>query len=351
MIVIPPFLSIFFAQNPNLFRTQAQIGLLFAAFTLSIVVFKRWRFLTAGIVFFIFAAMAIMTFASSTSKAEWQVSMAAVSFAWLVSISLSMATVSKKSLDNIFEALAWVEIVTCCILITKWALGLDPYVWMNNHSADAAMVAVLYPVLNFRPNRFQSGKLWWSRFTAALPILAVVVAGSSTGLAAMLVMVTTYFWFHRQKPAFLIVGFLLIVTTLPGILFLRHSLMTDSGRFATWGLMMRYWWENVNVWVGSGSGSFFLLGPAVQKVNGWPDGSLFAYMHNDFLQVLFEQGILGLAAFIVFCLVICRQSIDKPWLFSALFTYGFTMLTQFPLRMFASALIGALLVRESCEKR
>ncbi len=73
--------------------------------------------------------------------------------------------------------------------------------------------------------------------------------------------------------------------------------------------------------------------------------SLFVWMHNDWLQILFELGIIGLAAAIIFYICLIKHSWNKKnYLFPIVCTYGFISLTQMPLRVFVFQLLGACLI-------
>lgn len=56
----------------------------------------------------------------------------------------------------------------------------------------------------------------------------------------------------------------------------------------TWDFL----WQNVNPWLGAGLGSYVIYGPIIGKIND-VGGAVWLSVHNDYLQVLFEVGIIG----------------------------------------------------------
>lgn len=66
-----------------------------------------------------------------------------------------------------------------------------------------------------------------------------------------------------------------------------------TGRDHIWSVMIEYM-ESKETWIfGSGHGTFSYLGPMIQRSLGWKGGYFFQ-AHSDIIQILFEQGVVGL---------------------------------------------------------
>lgn len=69
-----------------------------------------------------------------------------------------------------------------------------------------------------------------------------------------------------------------------------EQMFQDNGRYATWEATITAWTTH-QLWFGFGAGSFAnLYHKAFQP---WKDGGLFLQAHNDYIQWLFEFGVVG----------------------------------------------------------
>lgn len=98
-------------------------------------------------------------------------------------------------------------------------------------------------------------------------------------------------------------------------LHLNPNLFSGSGRFE----MYRYSFEWLlkqpwQYWLlGMGNGSFFILGPGIQKIFGYLDGGSewFFWLHSDPLQTFFEMGLIGAALYLWFLVDCFRFAINS----------------------------------------
>lgn len=126
-----------------------------------------------------------------------------------------------------------------------------------------------------------------------------------------------------------------------------HSWVSDSGRFWIWGTCIKYWWHSGpwNVVAGFGAGTLRVFYPIIQMTdatNPWPTRHML-WLHNDWLQVLVEQGVLGFLAFLYLVITMFKRKRD-PGIRAMFAAYGGVMWTNFPFHMAPHALFGVLLV-------
>ena len=368
----------FFPQPEDIWRKETYAGVVFASLFLGAMLGRLYGLIT-GATFFVFSALSATVWASHVRHAPWQDSLSAQSMAFLWAAVLPIAFMRRESQARGLNTLILVAITTSTILLTRAATGDLVYSFMNNSAADAAIIAALFPLLAFRewPWLEKITNQWTKTFLVCLPVVAIAVAGGSTGVASLGVaglawyFATAYRHPHKRKKA---LGVLLGLAIAAGcaIPVMKEGFFNDNGRFRVWGITMRFFYDPVtpcvanaktnderdtcmksyiNPITGAGAGSFLLLGPQSQGYAGSDGRVLFIFAHNEPIQIFFEQGKLGLFFFTLFALFLGWKSFDRPWLFSALCTYGFTTLTQFPFRFFGSALIGAILAREALEKK
>lgn len=90
-------------------------------------------------------------------------------------------------------------------------------------------------------------------------------------------------------------------------------------------------------WVfGNYPGSFITMMPDVEKAYGEKD--LYIWAHNEYVQIIFENGFLGLILVLTLYTWMLKRSWKTPWLFSTILGFSLASLTQMPLRLFVTSL-------------
>jgi O-antigen ligase len=197
-----------------------------------------------------------------------------------------------------------------------------------------------------------------------IPILAILGSRSNMALAALLSAFAAPVLGNIKRPtrrqwAGLLVGALILIAL--GKHFMGSKFGVDSGRFGIWRATMSWWMGKVppevmvpppehNQLLGTGLGSYFVLGPNVQiRVMHQYSDHLF-WMHNDFLQIMFEQGIVGLGLFVLMAIFVFRYAgrsalkSGSGWVHASLAAYAMTCLGNFPMHLPVPAFLGAFLV-------
>jgi hypothetical protein len=352
-------------QNPDLYRHQIMAFMLLACFSLALflagAVRKTSEYILLAVTIFYFGHSFIRILAARGS-ADWAMALSGQSLFLFFGPMLffSLQGVHTRILTPTLMSL--VCLGSSLVLIAMKLSGRVPYSFMNNPSADASILAVLYPVLGFGPNyinlNHQKYPHWIGLASGAVtgfvPVIAICMCGSTTGTIALAIALAIsclrYLNFKDEKLAAMYTWFFgaaLFAIVVISHHYLNKPFFQDSGRYAIWRSMMALWWQDQAHLFGVGGGTFFLVGPAIQTQMHQPENSLFAFMHNDYLQIIWEQGFIGITLFLASGILILRKAFDRNWLFSALCTYGFIMLTQYPLRFAASAFIGTWLASEA----
>ncbi len=120
----------------------------------------------------------------------------------------------------------------------------------------------------------------------------------------------------------------------------------DQGRFQIWASALKLWWERPLF--GYGLGNYAILAPLDQSMNLAKEHGYFLQAHNDYVQVLFETGIVGflgvLAAFIAVAQR-ARQTLLHPegraWM-AVFIAIAANALGNFPFHVAPLALLGAM---------
>lgn len=196
---------------------------------------------------------------------------------------------------------------------------------------NTSLLAVLYP--------FAQG---W--FAASLVSLAVLDSGASTPL---LVWGVVLFSLYRKggKKTLLISGLVGAGTLL--LLWKHPEYLNDSTRFMNWKHYLKYFWEN-NIWIGNGAGTFKGLGPMIQGLYGEKKEWLF-WAHNEYLEILFEYGIVGFTLFMSSLAVLVRLTYTTAYKGkhrAALLGIMACAVTDYPLRLAMFAFCIVLILKE-----
>lgn len=195
---------------------------------------------------------------------------------------------------------------------------------LGNPSMNACALAVGLPFLS--P---------WIRWAVFALILAHM---SSMGtLTAIIVMVSIFFLSGRKWPAVIMVCAAPILLSIVGYV--------SSGRYDKWALLVPFWKEFFGVWWGSGISTTEILLPYVQALRSTAfnmGGSVWFFMHNDWLQLWAEIGLVGVMLSLNVLTTALSQA--SPIYISALLGYCVWMTGNFPMHFGQSAALGVLLL-------
>lgn len=251
----------------------------------------------------------------------------AQAFIYLGLVVAGVSVLSKRGMKNLLKSLAVLSLIDSLLIV------FFKYGFFNNPSMDGTFVTLLIPYV-------ASLNVW----LVPISLLGIGFAGETTPYLVLAAMLGTYFFYKNPKLSLLAtlncLGF--------GYLFLGPEFLSPRGRFTAWDSFMNWWVGNANPWIGTGYGSFHWIGPAVQENlrTGY-----FLFMHNEYLQILFEGGVIGLALSLslwIYAIVKARFSAVRVSLFAGM---SVAMLTQYPLRYFLTQVLVACLLRESLARR
>ena len=239
-------------------------------------------------------------------------------------------------------------------VIGQWAAGRETFHTggiFGNASMNACFIAFTYPILTRKRER-PGGciEATFGLFCLVVPVAAILIARSNMALASLLAaFAAPYIIRLGVERRFQLRPFTPLV--MAALFFLGRHFMaakfgTDSGRFPVWRATWAWWWEHANHWIGTGLGTYFILGPGVQITVLHEPGSHLLWAHNDWYQILFEQGFVGLAlALLMFGFALKRAvTMGRPWLVASLAAFGTTMLGNFPFHTPFMGFMGAFLL-------
>lgn len=198
--------------------------------------------------------------------------------------SFSLNRSAKLWLGLAFQVFAY---VSSAILIWRAGFGdynrdiFQPYGALNNGGLDATFLGCMLPLLP------------WP--AVLLPIAAIIVSKSSTGLMCVGIF---SLWKIVSRPQFwnTIREYFWLGIPLIGACYIgEKELFSGTGRFEIWGMVWDFMLNNRDQWFfGYGAGTFSLAGPLLQQKYQVMLNNGFTWVHNEYLQIFFEQGLVGI---------------------------------------------------------
>lgn len=215
-----------------------------------------------------------------------------------------------------------------------WVFGCG---FMMQTSFDTATIALCIPYLN-----------WWMTMLAILTILchhgttALLILGAI--LFALLLRHKRDQFMHSLMACFALVGGCAAI-------YHNHDMLLNGGeRLAVWHRYMAWWWDQgwPVILFGTGLGSFTWLNLVIDKFKE----PHFIQMHNDWLQITFELGLVGVGLVVAaFVTAIRRAWREFPLAVPATFGLAAFMLTYHPLRFAPTMVITVFIAFDILKTR
>lgn len=253
-----------------------------------------------------------------------------ISLFTLISITLFYSLQKRVFLSKLRYYFIASAVLNSVLIIIQSYLGKFKTGTLGNPSMTASYLALIAPLCG----------RW-----GALFIIPIFYCQSSVGFLAFFVATISYLFLHHRNYIKY-----LVLLTIPAYFIKDFS--SDSGRYSIWRLGLKYWWSDANHWIGLGPGTTRVFLPHTQVKYGYMPHlkEIWIWFHNDFLQVLFEQGVIGLCATLVIVVFAIKKSYQKkrdlfPTVMAFLVVAYFNYPSQLPLQALFLAWVLALLFR------
>lgn len=252
----------------------------------------------------------------------------AIGLVFFVSILMFVLKLSKQHIYDVLEFFGILGIITTVmILFSSNPSGQAPI--FDNASMTGCFIAITLFLL---PKQL---------FKIAFPfaLLAVLLIKASTPLMC----IGGGFIIKYRKNKWMWMA----LSVVPIFMYFKQPTegwFHSSGRTWIWKIAMNWLVEHEKLLFGSGLSTTTVLLPMIQVENKQEHNQWFFWLHNDFLQIMFELGIVGLSAFLVMCTNAIYIIRHNERLLPAVVAYGLCMITNFPLHLPIHALLGFLLI-------
>jgi len=245
-----------------------------------------------------------------------------------------------------FMALRSSQLAFLCnlMVVANLCLLAFPPHWglLVNLSMSGTFGALAVPILGLLPPK--KGGILIVLTTLSLPLLH-----ASNPIAILVAEAVAVSFYVPWKPRLLLWGTGAAFAA-AGIGYMGGvgTLLHGSGRYELYADVWRFWRE-IGPWVlGTGTGSFYGLSLHFLQSGG---RQLFPFLHSDWQQVIFEQGILGgVCAVSLFCALLWYTR-RAPLLFSFWIGWGTACLSNMPMRYVPTGVLALLALKLSLAEK
>ena len=223
----------------------------------------------------------------------------------------------------------WARFFELFILLNCIIVIIKGYGFFNASSFDAAIIACSIPFIWLRPDWKVEKNLFYLIASVLLPIVAIIRTGQSATAYFILLGILIAYAFKKKIKTPFIFAFLIFLIA---FYFNGEMLFNSSRRVEYWKEVFS--WHDI--WIskiyGSGIGSFEWLGPLSQiNITGRNSG-LTLQMHNEFLNLYYEGGFVGLfLGVMVWAEIGIKSYLKSNWEFLTFAALSVCMLSYHPL--------------------
>jgi hypothetical protein len=288
----------------------------------------------------------------------------------LVALAAVMLLDYKKT---VLYTLAVLNILDSSFVVAQWIYGND-YLWRGgfwgNGTANGSIIGFTYPLILMLPIK----NIYLKVFCLVVPIVAIFCSMTSIPVGVIMLSTATYFFFTikgAKAKSILTISCILFFMGIGYILGEKGKLpngttnpkefFSSSDRFSFWKITLDAFQHSKYKAIGNGGGTFILFGPLIQlknkykagvDSNGKVHGEFHLYAHNDFIEVLFENGYIGLVLGVLSSLLaLIMGVIRKQYILVACFTsYLGCAFFNFPMQYPVSAFIGCFFLLTLLER-
>lgn len=257
-----------------------------------------------------------------------------------------MGGLSRNTIKYCFEAMGWVAFIDAVVVIMQWTYEIPVMGLNGNPSLNAGIIATCYPLILSQINHKDA---WYYKLALiAIPIFAIMISDASIPFGVLCVATGSYLISNSRNKRGIILAacaaILLSIIIFIAAYFLYPATLFDSStRFDYWQMFFNYFFEYHSRWLGAGTNTFRFWGPLIQDAyNQAPGGYYYIYMHSDILQILFENGLIGLGLAMLACIDVLRHARNSPVVLSMLLAWLSSAVFNWPGKHPASALVLVL---------
>lgn len=278
---------------------------------------------------------------------------------------LFFSQLQRKHLKHLIAGLSLAVIADAFYVIYQWVAGYNENTrggFLGYPGMNGCFMAMGLPlIMNLTP-RF----LRYILISAI--VLAVSLSNSSVPFGVLAVVLGAWFFVSKIRYKKLIASVSLVGALIGGYFVLGDTLLDDSSRLITYREYLKFWASDeyriqgthtiiasqpLQMIFGWGNGTFISYGPMIQRETGagmtfeqgMAIGTVF-WAHSDWLQLLFEQGIVGLMGVLIMYFLALKRSyrMTNKSVFVGLLAFAACALLDYPAHLAPTSILGMTLI-------
>lgn len=221
---------------------------------------------------------------------------------FFVTAALSSIFLLLVDFEKMKPVIGWLNVLGCILTFIFAVLHVgDMSGIVENRSMNASFLVMSMPFLLFvRPYQVAISCI-------VLSIFFVFISSSATPAIAFLGMCFLFLFASGISAKKKLFCFIFLLFALATFTYFNQQELKGSERVEGWVSFLKYWFDNFEMWIGSGGGTFYVYGPLSQKELGYT-GRPWIWAHSDVLQLFLEFGYLGVLSWGYCLLHVVRNS-------------------------------------------
>lgn len=310
---------------------------------------NQWFWLNAALIVFIcywlvkrthwsVGLFALVMFTSALHAGEWPAASTGPAESMMCATLLILFFSSLKDSRLILE-LGY----GACMISAIYTLAVQEKAgFVANASMNGCLIAMTWPLASQRMltdrRLTQLARSLSNLAVTLLALGAVFYSGQAAPVVMITVMVAAEF-IAAEKHIFILTA---AIPAALGFYLQGHNLIHDNGRIVRWKQILGWWVDSGRYLFGHGTGTGQVIFP-LQGITESATTKIF-WAHNDYLQVIFENGVAGILALLTMGGFLLWHSRHRGWLFMSIAGYMVCMFFNSPMRYAPHAFIGACLI-------
>lgn len=281
----------------------------------------------------LFSALNVFAFPQSpydSFGSLWVASCAWASASTVVTVFLNLYVLRTFDISRWFTIFRCIAITNAIYMLTSLLWG-EPSGFLLNPSMSGCFNACVLPFF------FYPGKPC-KKIPVILLVLSILATHKNQPIALLFLVLGVKLLRRRLWKETLAA---IILSVGVGKYLIGKMLFNPEGRTEVWRDSFHFWKDYVNPWFGTGLGTFYFIGPAL-TAEKYKIG--FIWLHSDWLQVLFEMGLVGALLFVAAYIQALCRSWNEHRLFTSLIAFGAFGIANFPMHNPISGFFGLLLI-------
>lgn len=279
----------------------------------------------------------------------------------IISVTFIIDNIKFKDIEKLKYFFILLTVINSSYVIFQFINGNTEFErggLFRNVSTNGCIIGACYPLLLhylIYDNPLKGYRKLLSYLICLGPILAVLASKSSVAIGVVAVALSSFFFMNIiNKRNKIILGMLMFFSIIfSGYLVNPKHMFYDSKRFGLYKIQYDAWQKQGQHFLGYGTGSYKFFGVRTQMEkeymlkktkSGTYKGYLNQWLHNDWLQLFLENGILGALLILNALFFLLIRAWKHKTIFSCLITYMSAMVFHYPIHYPIHALFGVWLI-------